>query len=665
MDTEYGDDYDTMGANYANSMSTDFNPWFKNILGWVSDSQVTTVNSSGTYRIYAFDHNNYQSAPGKQLALRFVKDSTYNYWVACRTDFTNNSTLTNGVYVFWGYNYTRQSDLLDMNTPGNSDQDAGLHIGGIFTDVAAANGQGVTIHPLDVGGTPPNEYRDVQIIFGTAPPLAPTFTLNPSSQSGVLGQTVSYAANASGNPAPTYQWQRKPAGSSTWTSLTDNGTYSGSTTTNLTVMVAALAMSGDLYQCIASNSQGSSTSTPPAGLSVSTALTISTVAGQTNNFGSVNATGTNALFAYPWSLVCDAAGNVYVLEYWDGQVRKIAPNGVVSTFASGFYGPQGIAIDGNTNLYVSDTFDNQIARVSPTGTVTVLAGSYGVAGSQDGTNTATTFAGSWGIAVDSLTNVFVVDNNSNIVRKVSRIGASQNWAVTTIAGTAGVTGSNDGTNGQAQFNSPSGLACDPAGNLYVADTQNETLRKITRDATGTNWIVTTIAGQAGYYGSSDGLETNATLAYPTGLASDAAGNIYFTDAATGLIRVLSTNGFVTTLAGSSGATDGFYTAAGFNFPYGIAVDRFGNIYIADTFNYTIRVGHVAQVVTPSLAITAAGHNNVVNWPVPTATYRLQASTNLVPANWINVTNLVLTFTNYNVVTNTVPSKTMYYRLINP
>ena len=118
VETDYGDDYDTMGANYANTPETDFCPWFKNILGWISDSQVISVTTNGTYRIYAFDHNNNVSALGESLALRIVKDSTNNYWISCRDDFSTNYSMTNGVYVQWGHNVTRPSDLLDMNTHG-------------------------------------------------------------------------------------------------------------------------------------------------------------------------------------------------------------------------------------------------------------------------------------------------------------------------------------------------------------------------------------------------------------------------------------------------------------------------------------------------------------------------------------------------------------------
>jgi hypothetical protein len=132
-----------------------------------------------------------------------------------------------------------------------------------------------------------------------------------------------------------------------------------------------------------------------------------------------------------------------------------------------------------------------------------------------------------------------------------------------------------------------------------------------------------------------------------------------------LIRLISTNSAVTTLAGGYGSADGFYTAAGFNSPYGIALDSFGNIYVADTFNYTIRVGHVAQVTIPTLAITSAGQGQVLNWLVPTSPYRLLATTNLAPADWFAVTNIPLTIANHNLITNTMGGSMLFYRLINP
>ena len=177
------------------------------------------------------------------------------------------------------------------------------------------------------------------------------------------------------------------------------------------------------------------------------------------------------------------AGNVYVAEYYDGTIRKITPTGNVSYFVPQFTfsTPEGITIDAATNLYVCDSGNNVIKRVSPTGVVTPLAGSSGVAGWSDGTNTTALFSGPWGIAVDNSTNIYVGDYNNNVIRKVSRIGATSSWAVITIAGSPGQAGSSDGTNSQARFNQPAGLACDPAGNIYVADSGNNTVRKITKD----------------------------------------------------------------------------------------------------------------------------------------------------------------------------------------
>jgi hypothetical protein len=153
--TEYGDDFDTMGANFANDLRTDFNPWFKNTLGWIPDTQVLTVISNATYRIYRFDNG---AATGT-LALKISKDSTHNYWIGCRRSFTGNASMQNGAYIIWGYNLNQHSDLLDMTTPGNSDQDAALAVGTTFTDSAAS----VTIRPTAEGGTTPHEYVDVQV----------------------------------------------------------------------------------------------------------------------------------------------------------------------------------------------------------------------------------------------------------------------------------------------------------------------------------------------------------------------------------------------------------------------------------------------------------------------------------------------------------------------
>jgi len=666
-DVEYGDDFDTMGANYANSQATDFNPWFKNYLGWIADTQVVTVNTSGTYRVYASDHDNYLAAPGETLGLKIAKDSTHNYWIGCRRDFTSNTSMTNGVYVIWGYSYNRQSDLLDLTTPGSSDQDAGLANGATFTDPATA----MTIHPLASGGVAPNEYRDVQVIFGTLPPLAPTISSKPGNLTALLGTTAVFPVTASGNPAPAFQWQRKPGGSSTWSWLSDGGNYSGSGNSNLMVSVTDLAMSGDQFQCVVTNVAGSVTSTPASTLTVSSGLVTSTLAGQAGTPGSVNGTGTNAQFYYPDDVATDRGGNVYVAEYYDGKIRKLTPAGVVTTLASGFYGPEGVAVDLASNVYVADSFHHVIQKVTPGGATAVLAGTLNTAGNADGTNGTALFNSPWGIAVDSATNIFVADG-TNIIRRIKPVGA--NWVVTTIAGVAGSAGSNDGTNSQARFNTPASLAVDTAGTVYVADSANNTIRKITLapDGSGTNWIVTTVAGIAGSSGSRDGTGTNsqtgAQFYSPEGIAVDSTGNLYVADTYNRLIRKITPAGVTTTLGGQyfvTGSNDGFYTNAQFNFPEGIAVDNAANIYVADTYNHTIRIGHLASVTIPKLAVGLTNRVATLSWPVPTRNFSLQSCTNLSQANWTGVTNLPAILNGQNYVTNPAPGGALFFRLKYP
>ncbi|HTY88969.1 MAG TPA: hypothetical protein VMB80_16100 [Candidatus Acidoferrum sp.] len=660
---EYGDDFDTMGANYANSQQTDFNPWFKSTLGWIDSTQLVTVTTSGTYRVYAFDHDNYLAARGETLGLKIFKDSTHNYWIGCRRNFTGNASMTNGVYIIWGYNYNRANDLLDMTTPGSSDQDAALATGASFTDAAAA----ITVNPLAAGGVAPNEYRDVQIVFGL---LAPVITSPPASQTAWLETTAVFPIQARGNPAPAFRWQRKANGSPAWSVLSDAGSYSGSGTSNLAVNVTELAMNGDQFRCLVTNSTGSVTSSPAATLTVNSGLVISTLAGQATNGGSADGTGTNAQFYYPINLATDARRNVYVADYGNGSIRKLTPDGVVSTIVQGFYGLEGVAVDVVSNVYFVDTSDHVIQRVTPGGSVTVLAGTLGVPGSADGTNGDARFNYPWGIAVDSATNLYVTDSANSTIRRITPRGG--NWVVTTLAGLAGGTGTTDGTNANARFNNPGGLALDASGNIYVADSLNNSIRKITPDATGTNWIVTTLASQTGVSGSGDGYGSNdkltVPLRWPSGVAVDGTGNVYVADTGNDLIREITPQRSTITLAGrdfTAGSADGYCTNAQFNSPYGVAVDDAGNVYVADTQNHTIRVGRFASVLVPRLAVSLSNHVATLTWPVPIQTFSLQSATNLPATNWVPAGARPVVLNGQNYVTNPASGGNRFFRLIHP
>ena len=181
--------------------------------------------------------------------------------------------------------------------------------------------------------------------------------------------------------------------------------------------------------------------------------------------------------------------------------------------------PYGVAVDGAGNVYVADHGNDEIRKITPAGVVTTLAGAAGQAGSADGTGSAARFYDPAGVAVDSAGNVYVADAGNDEIRKITPAGV-----VTTLAGAAGQAGSADGTGSAARFYIPHGVAVDGAGNVYVADTENDEIRKITPAG-----VVTTLAGAAGSIGSADGPGSAARFFQPYGVAVDSAGNVYVAD----------------------------------------------------------------------------------------------------------------------------------------
>ena len=249
--------------------------------------------------------------------------------------------------------------------------------------------------------------------------------------------------------------------------------------------------------------------------------------------------------------------------------------------AARFNLPGGITTDG-TNLYVADSFNNTIRKVViATGVVTTLAGSPGSSGSTDGTGAAARFDHPFGITTDG-TNLYVTDDSNCTIRKV----VIDTGVVTTVAGTVLSRGSTDGTGAAARFNLPGGITTDGT-NLFVADTANNTIRQVVI-ATG---MVTTVAGTASSQGSADGTGAAARFLYPYGITTDGT-NLYVADSGNYTIRkVVIATGVVTTVAGtagSEGSTDGIGAEARFFLPYGITTDG-ANLFVADTFNHSIRV----------------------------------------------------------------------------
>jgi sugar lactone lactonase YvrE len=286
-------------------------------------------------------------------------------------------------------------------------------------------------------------------------------------------------------------------------------------------------------------------------------------------------------------------------------------NNDASGAAASFYYPEGITWGTNGVLFTVDAQEDTVRKIAPVGnswSVTTIAGTAGVARSVDGTNGSALFNEPIGIAADGAGNLYIVDTSST-VRKLTPVGG--NWVSTTIAGTPGDTGSNDGTNAAAQFDNPYGIATDAAGNVYVADTENNTIRRLS--LSGTNWIVTTIAGDASlglFGGSADGTNENAEFSFPYSLAVDRSGNVFVADGGNSTVREITpigTNWVVTTIAGTPGTynfVDGTNAAAAFDSPFGITVDSRDNVYVSDTDNNAIR--EVSPIGTNWVVTTLAG-----------------------------------------------------------
>jgi streptogramin lyase len=349
-------------------------------------------------------------------------------------------------------------------------------------------------------------------------------------------------------------------------------------------------MAGDQFRCLITNSAGSVTVTAAA-------LTVSG--------------GGTALIQYPASITEDTSGNFYVADASGNIIEKITPAGAVSTLAgltglagsqdgtgsnARFNQPRGVAVDGGGNLYVTDTGNATIRKITPDGVVSTLAGSA-ARGNQDGVGSAASFEAPTGIAVDSAGNLYVADAFNATIRKITSAGSAS-----TLAGTAGTRGDADGPGSSAQFNYPSGVAVDASGNVYVADTYNDIIRKI--DPTG---MVTTLAGSAGISGGNDGTGSDALFNQPCGVAVDASGNVGVADTGNATIRRITPGGAVITLAGTAGVAGLGNSAGGvvlFNQPHGLVADGAGNLFVADTGNAAIRKIAADGTVT-TLALTAA------------------------------------------------------------
>jgi len=392
---------------------------------------------------------------------------------------------------------------------------------------------------------------------------------------------------------------------------------------------------------------------------------VTTLAG-TGGYGAADGAGSAATFFYPAGITTDGT-NLYVADQYNQKIRKIViATGVVTTLAGSLYYPSGITNDG-INLYVAQPYNNTILKmVISSGVVTTLAGN-GNNGATDGAGTTATFASPKDITTDG-TNLYVADSDNNKIRKIV-IATGEVSSFTGAANTQGEYGAADGAGSSAMFNYPEGIS-SYGGKLYVADSNNNTIRQVViatgvvstvagaapgADGTGaavrfsypgytttdgTNLYVadsdnytirkiviatgavTTLAGKAGQSGSVDGTGADARFGYPVGITTDGT-NLYVTDQNLSTIRkIVIATGVVTTLAGSgnSGRADGTGAAARFDGPTGITTDG-TNLYVADKYNHKIRKIVIATRVVTTLAgsgnsASADGTGTVASFSYP-------------------------------------------------
>ena len=375
--------------------------------------------------------------------------------------------------------------------------------------------------------------------------------------------------------------------------------------------------------------------------------TITTIAGNgTFRFAGDGGSATSAPLNAPFGVAVDSAGSLYIADTNNNRIRKVFGGTITTVVGDGkpgysgdggpatkasLYDPRGVALDSAGNLYIADFGNNQIRKMSGT-TVTTVAGNgdYGFYG-DGGPATRAALTEPWGLAVDSDGNLYIADTYNNRIRKVS------SGTITTVAGngTKGYSG-DGGPATSASLHFPGGVAVDGAGNLFIADTSNGRIREVS------GGTITTVAGNgADQFSGDGGPATSASLNYPWGVAVDSAGNLYIADSIHNRIRKVS-GGTITTVAGGGNGGDGGPAAsASLNSPTGIALDSAGNLFIADYLNNRIRevfAGAVSYQATPaSLSFSASAGGNApgaqtVNLSSSIAGLTFTASTN---AAWLS------------------------------
>ncbi len=506
-----------------------------------------------------------------------------------------------------------------------------------------------------------SEWGDTSNILLNVVTGVPVITVQPQTQGVPAGSNATFSVAAVGDPPFFYQWMKGGK-------IITNATDAALTLTNVQLGDATS------YSVVVTNSLGSATSSKAfLSLPTSEPYLFTTIAGKARTGGSTDGTGDAARFYAPVALALDSAGSLYVADYNNHTIRKVAPvgtNWVVTTLAgaagsSGFVdgtnsdarfnSPNGVAVDGAGNLYVVDRGNKAVRKIAPSGTNWIV------------TTIATGFSSPGACAVNAAGSVFVSDVMRHIIQKIALVGT--NWVITHVAGAAGYSGSNDGTNTAARFWLPDRVAVDAAGSLYVGDSQNSTVRKI--KLFGTNWVVSTIAGNAGQRGAVDGTNSAARFDHLEGVAVDSAGSVYVGDYWNNTVRKITPDGLTTTLGGlgtAGGSADGAGGAVRFSYPNGLAVDSHGTVYVADELNNAIRMGRPVIQMQP-FPPSHSGQSQTQGFGCSISlasglNYSIQASSNLT--TWADLTNFTpagLTYSIWDNEATNLPYR--FYRVVGP
>lgn len=384
--------------------------------------------------------------------------------------------------------------------------------------------------------------------------------------------------------------------------------------------------------------------------------------------GYANGPLAGAKFNDPAGLVFDAQGNLFVADSRNHVIRKVAVNGTVSLlagtvgeagFANGngagvkFDTPFGVALAGDGSLLVADTGNHILRQVAMNGVVTTYAGLAGTPGNTNGTLAEARFRSPLGLKRDAAGNVWVADSGNHTIRRITSAGM-----VETVAGVPDAWGAVDGPAANAKFNGPVDVAVATDGRVFISDGFNHVIRCL-----GTNGMVTTVAGQAGAADWADGQGAQARFWNPAGLIFDHAGNLYVADSRNHVIRKVAMDGVVTTVSGAgrdAGQTDGVNRSGRYFNPYGLAFDAAGNLVVSDSYNQTLR-----QVFVPFTVQVAGGSSaREIRWSaVIGQRYQVQYCTTLDSTGWTNLDTIVEADAREEMITDTASGPHRFYRVL--